>query len=989
MSLSSLSLPQLQAYGRGSFSEGRAEVICSTFSLSNEIPVEKLRQWAGDLLLEANIPLPGMEQRCPVDMAQASSLDRACERIVQVLRQGDCPCALTQVSINGAAWLIAVARPWVFDADGLSRFVHRVLECAQGVVKGADEQSSYLDYVQWQRELMASPEAQFGKQFWTRMALSFRPLCDLRIGERLETVAPWRASFSTLSLEPIFAQRLESIAARLRVSIDALVLSSWLVVLERLLPEETKDLVVVVADSADEGFGDLLGRLGFELPMTFNVADSSPFASLAKHVDKQLEEGGEWKECFFEQHLSIDADRLGARFSTRTLQHFDGQDTSCREHLHPSFAPSSCLEAIFVRGPQPALALCADAACYSQATLDFLLGQLHRTLMRASDDVMASVGQLKTPDALAEQSSVTQVGGSDETAPQSVPERINEVIDQHAQTIAIEYGARSWTYRELGLLVEEQVRTLEQCGVGIEQCVGLTVSDPLRYLVAALAVWRLGAHFVALGENLPQARMQQIIERTGVRVIVDPDGGLRTHGMPMTACAPSQLRPPLHPDLLAYVIFTSGTSGEPRAVAVSHRALANQLAALTRQLPLEPGAIVLGRTTATFDASLWEWMLAFCAGARLLVMGPLEASSERAIIAALEQRPISIVQMTPSLLARCLRVGGADALAKPAHVLVGGEPLDGSLVAAVVERGGTLVNAYGPAETCINASLFRAARDAYPRTVPIGEPLDGYVFYVVDRALRPVPLGSCGMLCIGGAGLARGLVGAPGATAHAFVPDPFSHRPGARMYVTGDLSRRLPNGNIEFVARRDDQLKINGVRIDSAEVLAAIKAERSVRDATLIQLREPAVSLVACVVPVSANHFSVDALNAALRLRLPMSMCPARIIVLDTLALDAHGKVDRRALAAIAQAQLESTYVAPRTPTEVGVAQCWCSVLDVEQVGVHDNFFMNGGHSLSFSRLIVALREKFGISLSLGSVIDAPSIAALAAHIDMQLKPDS
>ncbi|KPA90322.1 non-ribosomal peptide synthase [Pseudomonas asplenii] len=983
MSFSSLSLPQLQAYGRRTTGEESSEIICCTFSLSGDLSIDMLRQSAFDVLSRSRIYLPGINVECSVQAIEASTLQGASERMAKAQLLASSACALALVSIDQRKWLVAVSRAWVFDADGLSLFVVQALEQMSSGACGYEGRICYADYMNWQHELMASPEAQFGKQFWTRAAASFEPLLELPIEERLKAPFATSATFSTCALSEALGQRLDSIAARLQVSAQSLVLSAWLVVLERLLPERSKDLIVVLSNR-EEMFEHLVGRLDYELPVTFEVSSSTSFAGLAKHVFKKLDECGEWKECFFEQHLAIDADRQNIRFSTRTLRTGQSRELSWEEHPHACFAPSSHLEVTFARGARAHLVMSANPARYSQATVDFLLDELHDILTRAISDVSVQVGQLNVADLQADGWMVSRRRGHTEHALMMVDDRIRNVIEQQGQQIALDYGAQAWTYAELGELVSEQAQALRDIGIGIEDCVGLSVADPVRYLIGALAVWRVGAHFVALGEHVPAVRRQHIIDSSKVKAIIEIDGGVRAQSALGATTPRAQARRwPL--DVLAYIICTSGTTGEPRAVAVSQRALANQVEALTRHFPLMPGERVLGRTPATFDASLWEWVLTFCRGARLHLLNVVDGASERAVIAALEAFPFHIVQMTPSLLSRCLHAGGAPALAKVAHVVIGGEALPGTFVAALAQHGGSLINAYGPAETCINASLYRTTDDVHSRTVPIGEPLDEYVFYVVDTACRPTPVAGIGMLCIGGAGLARGLVGASAATARHFVPDPFTSCAGARMYVTGDWVRRLPNGTIEFVGRQDDQMKLNGVRIDRAEIIAAINAEPGVKQATLIKLSEPLPCLVAFVVPVSPNHFSVEALSAALRVKLPMSMCPARIVVLADLALDPHGKVDQQVLRDLAQADRQSEFVAPRTPTEALVAKCWCSVLEIEQVGVHDNFFMSGGHSLSFSRLIVALREAFGISLSLGSVIDAPSVASLARHIDEQL----
>ncbi|MDP9649645.1 AMP-binding protein [Paraburkholderia caledonica] len=1004
MTLASFSLQQLQAYSPSSTGLHQPEVLCTAFVLSHPIDLDALRRAACETLAQAGIALPdaGHAIACTVLTSDAHTRDDACVRALEgLIGRGDL-CGFELAVSGDGVWLVAVALSWVFDAQGLARFVTLALERLTGGTTPDDtNNASYADYVDWQRKLAASPEAQFGKQYWTRCAGQFRPFVDLLLEERLDVVAPAAAAFGLRALPDTLARQLQAYATRYGVASKAIVLAAWLVVLERLRPEQRKDIVVAMSGRDDEVFGCLVGRLALELPLSLRIAGRAPFVSLVKHVAECLEEADEWKECYGEQHLSIDAKRNGVRFSTRTLQHGQAPGLSwCEVPCAPS-NPSSRLELSFIEGADATLALYGDPTRYAATTIGFLLDQCETVLTRALADASATVNALIADDPAngtervdARSTVECPVEGArlaaHDPAREPIGLRIEAACAQHPDSIAIRHGADSLTYAAFAHRVDAYRIVLAQSGVGVEAAVGIATDDPITYLVAAVAAWRVGAHFVALAADLPRARIDEIVKRTGVRAIVNADGTVHTLDFTDAQTLP-RAEPPLLTgavrrtallDALAYVIFTSGTSGEPRAIAMSHRALANQLRALSRRLPIAAGAVALVRTPATFDASLWEWMHPLAHGATLHVLDTGDAFSEAALVDLMRTRPIALAQMTPSLLSRCLRVGGADALARVEHLVVGGEPLDAALATPIVSRMGRLVNAYGPAETCINASLHLVTSDRYLRTVPIGTPLDGYAFHILDQALRPVSVGRTGMLCIGGEGLARGLVGAPGATAASFLPDPFSGTPSGRIYVTGDLVRRLPNGDIEFVRRADHQLKLNGVRIDSAEVVAAITAEPSVKDAALVMVDDPSPALVACVVPKSVNHFSTDTLRAALRMKLPSSMCPAKFVVLEALPLDRHGKLDRRALHERAATAIDVAYVAPRTETERRVAQCWCAVLDVERVGVHDNFFLNGGHSLSFGWLIVALRETFGIQLPLSSVISAPSVAALAARID-------
>lgn len=995
MSAGALSLQQLQAYGSRHDEGDRAEVVCVQFALSDRPDTGALRQAACDLLSRIVVPVPsgrGTQDAAPscavgeAEVRDGEDVRRASARGgVTILLASRGACGIQIAGNAPDCWMTLCCHPWFLDAEGLALLGHRMLGHLSGdTPPPAERARPYAEYAHWQGQLLLSPEARFGKQYWGRRASAFRAVTELLLEERLEAALPAPGRFRAIRLPDGMAQALSACADRYDLLPDAIVLSCWAVVLECLRPERRKDLMLAVPGRDDEEFSETIGRFSFELPVSFAIAGHAPFLSLAKAVHDQWEEADEWKECFTEQFFSVDIDRAAFRFSTRALRSSTGaQRMTWQEHLCPAFNPAGRLELVCADGGRE-LALCGDPHRYSDVTLSFLLACCESVLEQALDEPLRPIEGFLMPSTAVPSPKAGQV--SADAAPGSVNDLLESGYRRHADRLALRHGDTALTYRDLEARVLDRAREFARMGLGRESAVALSVSCPVGRIVAALAALRIGAHFLAIPANFPDDRRDFVLDRANACALVE-DRGITLLRMPVDGKGTqtgSGGGGTVHPDMLAYIIFTSGTTGQPRAVAVPHLALANQLEALAERLPIAAGERVLVRTPPGFDASLWEFLYPLTIGATLHVLDPEDAFDERAILDAVFRHDIRVVQMTPGLLRRCLHLDGDRVLSRLRYLVVGGEAFDADLVAPLAGTGVTLVNAYGPAEACINASLQFVAQDRYRRSVPIGTPLEGYRFYVLDDDLRPTPTGVVGTLFIGGIGLARGLVGAPAATARLFVPDPFAARPGARMYSSGDRVRLLPDGMVEYMGRADQQMKVNGVRIDAAEIVDIIRTDGNIKDAAVVQLDGPPSSLIACVVPKSANHFSAEALRLTLRSKLPPSMCPAKIVALPDMPLTAHGKVDHAALKEAAASRTQTAHVAPRTPTEHGVAACWGAVLNVEQVGIHDNFFLVGGHSLSFSRLIAKLRDTFGIDLPLEKVIALPSVALLAEYIDQQ-----
>jgi amino acid adenylation domain-containing protein len=440
---------------------------------------------------------------------------------------------------------------------------------------------------------------------------------------------------------------------------------------------------------------------------------------------------------------------------------------------------------------------------------------------------------------------------------------------------------------------------------------------------------------------------------------------------------------------LAYVIYTSGSTGRPKGVQVPHHAVINVLTHVRKALGLTEQDTLPLLANICFDISVMELFLPLIVGARLVVTSPRVAVDGAQIAEMLSKFGVTIMHTTPATWRLLLQAGwnGVTNLA----ILSGGEALQSELADQLVTRGSSVWNLYGPTETTIYSSAAAYGPALNDGRVSIGRAVANTQIYIVDDHLQPLPVGAPGQLHIAGDGLARGYLNRPDLTGEKFIPNPFSKEPGARLYRTGDLARYLPDGNVEFLGRIDHQVKLRGFRIELGEIEAILGEHSKVRQSVVL-VREDVPGdkrLVAYVVPSQGRAATTTELRAFLKEKLPEYMVPSAFVFLDSMPLTPNGKLDRKALPAPDRSsrELGASYVAPRTPVEEMIAEIWAKVLQIDKVGIYDNFFDLGGHSLLATQVVSRVRAAFQVELPLRTLFEKQSVEELAKAItEMQAK---
>ncbi len=553
----------------------------------------------------------------------------------------------------------------------------------------------------------------------------------------------------------------------------------------------------------------------------------------------------------------------------------------------------------------------------------------------------------------------------------------------HAE--AVTCGDKVLTYAELNCRANRVAAALQRRGVGPEMLVGIALDRSLEMIVAILGVLKAGGAWLPLAVDQPAERMAFLLQDACPKVLVSNSQWrvrLPEAAQPCTTLdlddpsldqeSDANLANTAQPGNLAYVIYTSGSTGRPKGVMVEHRSAVNLACAQAKLFGVRAGTRVLQAAAPTFDAAVSEILVTLLHGGNLLLarreqlLGPDLAELLRA-------GEVQVVTLPPSVLAT------VPECALPAlHTLaVAGEACPAEL-ARRWSVGRRMLNAYGPTEATVCATAGDC--DGHGR-VTIGRPIDNVRIYIVDGQMRPVPVGVPGELLIGGVGVARGYLQRPELTRERFLADPFVKADGARVYRSGDRARYLADGRIEYLGRLDRQVKIRGFRIEPGEIEAALVEQGQVREAVVVDREDTPGHrrLVAYVTPRDGAPLGTRELRRALQARLPDYMVPSTFVVLDELPLTAHGKIDRNALPAPGAARLElvKSYTAPRTAVERVLANIWQQILNIERVGIHENFFDLGGHSMLAMQLASRVREDFGIDLPIAAVFSSPTVAGL------------
>ncbi len=871
--------------------------------------------------------------------------------------------------------------------------------------------SQYGDLAEWENGLLESEETEEGRKHWREAGALIARAPALPFEKRPSAGAAFAPRIVASPLDVQLNAKIGEVVNRCEASASGFLLACWQTLLWRLSGDPEFVVGLVCDGRTYEELREAIGLFAKTLPVHCGPEAQLPFRELLERTERSAREAVEWQEYFsFEQFCGLSLGSGQCRFFPIAFEYCTSEANFNQGCTRFSIQEQYCCADRF------ALKLC----CVQREGR--LVAEFHydSSLFEAEDverlalEFQALLGSVcANPDSpivnldfvSPEERQQLLVDFNDTLTDYPDDKCIHELFDQRMRqgpnNVALAFANGSMTYGQLDARANQLAHHLQELGAGPEVPVAICMDRSAEMVVSILGILKSGGAYVPLDPTYPPERIARAIEDVCApllltekrfwdklpglavkAVCVDSDReAIARHGedAPAVDTAPGNL---------AYVIYTSGSTGRAKGVMVEHRGLSNAINWIIDTLDLSSSDRCLLKTPITFDAAGRELLATLLSGGTLIIAEAGGHRDSRYLAETVRGERVSILHCVPSLLGFLVEEPAFAGCRDLRAVMCGGEALASEIAARFHSRcNAALYNVYGPTEAIIDSTYWLCnARDLHS-TIPIGRPIPNARAYILDDLLRPLPIGVAGKLYIGGAGLARGYVGSPDLTAEKFIPDPFSDEPGRRLYMTGDLARYLPDGNIEFLGRSDYQVKIRGFRIELGEIEATLRRHAGVRE-TIVLLQEQGPGekrLVAYVVGKGQTCPTAKELRGFLKDRLPEHMVPAVFMLLNALPLTNNGKVDRSALLTPDERRPDTgeVFVACSTPTEDLVAEIWGQVLGVERIGIHDNFFQLGGHSLLATQVVSRIREAFEVEIPLRNIFEAPTVAGLAENIDV------
>jgi amino acid adenylation domain-containing protein len=837
-------------------------------------------------------------------------------------------------------------------------------------------------------------DGQEDEAYWRDRFAGGAPTLDLPTDRPRPRARSYDAAREDLELPESLVQGLQKLGARHSASLVATFLAGYAAFLHRLTGQEDLVIGVPAAGQARTGQDHLVGHCISLLPVRLSVKPGQPFSALLQGVratfldalDHQRPSFGRLLESL---RLARDPARiplLSAVFNMdRSAEklNFQGLDVSYASHPRRYETFELFINASIGTG-RFVLAAQYNTNLFEAATIRRRLLELQTLLVGAVADPERKVAQLPLlPDEELQKILVTfNQTEVDYRPPSSLHQLFERQADATPDRIAVVSQGWALTYRELEEHANQLAHRLRALGVKPNSCVAVCAERSLEMVIALYGVLKAGAAYLPLEPGDPRDRLAFLLDDAKPVAIVAQAAvadRIPAIGVPLLALGIDGRglveAPTTRPvcvtsgDDLAYVIYTSGSTGRPKGVANLHKGILNRILWMTERFGPATQERVLQKTPFTFDVSLWELFWPLSSGGCLIMAPPRAHQDPIRLAQVIAESLITMVHFVPSMLHAFLEHADLKTCASVRQVLCSGEVLPFDLQERFFQRWGVeLHNLYGPTEAAVEVTHWQCVPGDARGIVPIGRALGNTRLYIVDQEGQPTPIGIPGELLIGGVQVARGYLGRPELTAERFVADPFALRPGDRVYRTGDRARFLDGGEIEFLGRLDDQVKVRGLRIEPGEIETVLAEYPGVRQAVL-RVFEPKTGdlrLAAFYVPVPGADVSASDLRKHLRSKLPDYMVPQQFVAVERMPLTPSGKIDRKALALPAESGgVAGDRVAPHTPTERFLAELWADLVGIkpESIGASDNFFDVGGHSLLALQAIARIHARTGVRL--------------------------
>jgi amino acid adenylation domain-containing protein len=868
----------------------------------------------------------------------------------------------------------------------------------------------YADYAAWQRGLLTGDEKDKHLAYWTQR-LHDAPELDFPTDRPRPATPTWAGSIVGASLPEELRVALTALARGEQVTLLTVLLAGFEAVLNRYTAQD--DLVIgsVFSGRTRSEIEPLIGFFSNSLVLRTDLSGDPSFRQLLGRVNENVLGAHFHQELPFGMLVeALRPDRDPSRNPlfqiSFTLQNTQAESLALGD-IQVDFVPLTVGTARFDLAFQLTEVAGKGFTVWIEYSTELFDEERMRRLISHYETLLAAA--VRDPDtplsrlALLGETERTQVverwndtATDFDTAGECLHEMFERRVDAQPDHPAARFSGAQLTYRELDERANRLAHHLRALGSGPDRVVGLLVERGFGVPVGQLGILKSGGAYLPLDPTYPDNRLAYQLRDAGCRVVVTtadlrgrvPDGITAVclddpaTRQALEALPAGRPGPVTTPGNLAYLIFTSGSTGRPKGVLVEHRSAVNFTTLITRLFQVTPDYRVLQFANPAFDVSVFEIYGALCGGATL-VGAPREVLHDPTRLAGLlRDERITMADIPPSVLALMDGATFPDLRV----LFVGLEPYPGDLVNNWNVDHRQFHNGYGPTEATVACINYHCPHEPLTDSPPIGVNLPNYTAYVLDRSGNPAPVGVPGELFVGGIGVARGYLNAPGLTARKFLPDPFGDRPGARLYRTGDLVKWRADGNLVFLGRVDTQVKIRGLRVEPSEIEHVLTAHPAVAQAVVVAhtADDGTVALVAYVVATPGVTPDPDDVRAHLAAELPAYMIPSTYVPLPALPLSASGKLDRSRLPAPAAAAPVAAFVAPSTATELALVEIWQALIGADRIGVHDNFFGLGGNSLQATQLVSRIRDTFSVTVDLRTLFTNATVARLAELIEEQ-----
>ena len=873
----------------------------------------------------------------------------------------------------------------------------------------SDQVVQYVQFSEWQNQLLEDEDAETGKEYWEQQDFSNANRLKLPFENKSRQKSNSALGCLRVSLGSDVLGKIEALAQPYATSASVVLLTCWQILLWRVTG--LSDIIVGKIYDRREGeyesLRNVLGLLATWLPTKVNFVPDLRFTEALELVKKATADAEEWQD-YFCSNYDIVTSQIGFEW-VEWPEKWSSAGVSfslCNQYIRtePFKVKLTCI----FNNNSLSLDVHYDIHLFSEDAIQRLSRQLQTLLTNAIDnpDELISHLDILTPSdrkQLLFEFNQTQV---DYPSDKCIHQLFEEQAEKTPNNIAVVFEAQQLTYAELNTRANQLAHYLQKQGVEPEVLVGLCMERSLEMIVGLLGILKAGGAYLPLDPALPTSGLEFRLQDAQTKVLLTQKQLVKnlpeytaqvvcldSNWEAMASQKSDNPSSEVRPENLVYTIYTSGSTGKPKGVAVEHRQLLNYLYSIQDILNLPAGSSFANVSTLAADLGNTIIFPSLCSGGCLHVVSSERVADAPALANYFERYPIDCLKIVPSHLAALLASSPSQSIFPHQLLILGGEAASWELIEQIQQQMPEcqILNHYGPTEATIGTLTYpvKNRQASYgSQTVPLGRPLANTQVYVLDKQLRPLPFGVQGELYIGGAGLARGYLNRAEQTAERFIANPFLPESKTRLYKTGDLVRYLPDRNLEFIGRVDHQVKIRGFRIELGEIEAVLSQHPEVQQA-VVSVQEDELNdkrLAAYIVPNREQTLKVSDLRNFLREKLPEYMMPSAFVLLKALPLTANGKVDRRALPApdSIRPELEATYAPPRTEVEQTIAGIWQKMLHLEKVGINDNFFDLGGHSLLLIQVHSKLQKVLRRDISITDLFEYPTISSLTKYLSQE-----